>query len=182
MMTSHRIDRYLVQYPSLAGWLYGVLIVILGLIALLSLLDLGERYRIRNASLELLAQLQRHAGISPHEPASAKFKLPASAFLEGQTATLASAALLQRVTGAITRAGGDVVSSEIAPQGPQAKDGYLRAIATCELSQTALQQFLYDLEAGMPFLIIDQLLVHSAERDRLRLVLTVTGLWTGAER
>ena len=90
--------------------------------------------------------------------------------------------LLQRVTGAITRAGGDVVSSEIVPQGPEAKDGYLRAIATCELDQTAFQQLLYDIEAGMPFLIIDQLLVHSAERDRLRLVLTVTGLWTGAER
>ena len=90
--------------------------------------------------------------------------------------------LLQRVTGAITRAGGDVVSSEIVPQVPEAKDGYLRAIATCELDQTAFQQLLYDIEAGMPFLIIDQLLVHSAERDRLRLVLTVTGLWTGAER
>jgi general secretion pathway protein M len=182
MITSHRIDRYLARYPSLAGWLYGALIVILGLVALISLVDLGERYRVRNASFELLAQLKTHARISPHKPASANFTLPASAFLEGQTSTLASAALLQRVTGAITRAGGEVVSSEIASQGKDAKDGYVRAIATCELEQRALQQFLYDLEAGMPFLIIDQLLVHSAEGDRLRLVLTVTGLWAGAER
>ena len=178
-MTSHRIDRYLARHPSLAGWLYGVLIITLGLIALIGLLDLGERYRARNASVELLAQLEKHGEISP---GSVKFRLPAAALLEGQTTTLASAVLLQRVTGAITRAGGDVVSSEIVPQGPEAKDGYLRAIATCELDQTALQQLLYDLEAGMPFLIIDQLLVHAAERDRLRLVLTVTGVWTGAER
>ena len=56
----------------------------------------------------------------------------------------------------------------------------LRATATCELEQAALQQLLYDIEAGTPFLFIDQLLVHppmSAEHDRLRIVLTVSGRW-----
>ena len=178
-MTSHRIDRYLARRPSLAGWLYGVLIITLGLIALIGLLELGERFRARNASVELLAQLEKHGEISP---GSVKFRLPPSALLEGQTTTLASAVLLQRVTGAITRAGGDVLSSEIAPQGPETKDGYLRAIANCELAQPALQQLLYDLEAGMPFLNIDQLVIHSAERDRLRVVLTITGLWRGEKR
>ena len=181
-MTSHAIGHHLARYPSLAGWLYVLLVIALGLTALVVLLDIGERYRLRNASLELLAQLETRARVSSVEPASAKPGPPASAFLEGPTATLASAALLHRITSAITRAGGGVVSSEIAPQGPDAKAGYLRAIATCELEQTALQQLLYDLEAGMPFLMIDQLLVHPAERGRLRIVLTVSGRWAGEEQ
>ena len=182
MTTSQEINRYLARNPSLAGWLYVLLVVALGLTALVALLDLGERYRLRNASQELLAQLERRARVSSFELASAKPGTPASAFLEGPTATLASAALLHRITSAITRAGGAVVSSEIAPQGADAKAGYLRAIATCELEQPALQQLLYDLEAGMPFLIIDQLLVHPAERGRLRIVLTVLGRWAGEEQ
>ena len=34
-------------------------------------------------------------------------------------------------------------------------------VASCELEQPALQQLLYDIEAGMPFLFVDQLVAQA---------------------
>ena len=34
-------------------------------------------------------------------------------------------------------------------------------MASCEIEQPALQQLLYDLEAGMPFLFVDQLVAQA---------------------
>jgi len=97
--------------------------------------------------------------------------------------TVASAALLERLTSAVVRAGGDVVSFEVEPQSAQSKDGYVKVTATCELDGPQLQQLLFDIEAGMPFLFVDQLLaqapVPANDRGRLRLVLAVSGLWPG---
>jgi general secretion pathway protein M len=50
-----------------------------------------------------------------------------------------------------------------------------------------LQQLLYDLEAGMPFLFIDQLVVQTPTAasgpgsGKLRILLTVSGQWRGAK-
>jgi general secretion pathway protein M len=67
--------------------------------------------------------------------------------------------------------------------GAQAKEGYLKAVSTLEIRQDALQRLLHDLEAGMPFLFVEQLLVQTAtnlpESDRLRVRLAVSGLWRG---
>ena len=80
------------------------------------------------------------------------------------------------------RAGGSVISSEVEPQAV-AKDGFLKAIANFELEQAALQQLLYDFEAGMPFLYIDQLSIYaptpSNEGGRVRVMLGVSGMWRG---
>ena len=95
--------------------------------------------------------------------------------------TVASAALLQRITNIITNAGGTVVSSEIVQPREQSKDGYVTAIANCELEQETLQKVLYDIEAGLPFLFIDQLNVQAppnpGQSGRLRVLLGVAGLW-----
>ena len=108
-----------------------------------------------------------------------------SPFLEGQTVTVAGAALLQRVADAVTRFGGNVLSSQVELQGTQAKDGYISLIASCEIDQTALQRLLYDVEAGMPFLFIDQLVAQApaaaGEGGRMRVLLSVSGLWPGAK-
>ena len=84
-----------------------------------------------------------------------------SAFLEGATVTVAGAALLQRVAGAVTKFGGNVLSSQLDVQGTQSKAGFVSMVASCELDQPALQPLIYDLEAGMPFLFIDQLAVQA---------------------
>ncbi len=60
-------------------------------------------------------------------------------------------------------------------------------IASCEIEQAALQQLLYDLEAGMPFLFVDQLVAQApdadlaAEGQRMRVLLAVSGQWPGAK-
>lgn len=97
--------------------------------------------------------------------------------------TVANAALLQRITDIIIHAGGTVASS--GPQAAQSKDGYVTAIANCEIEQAALQQALYQIEAGLPFLFIDQLTVQAptlpTENGRMRVLLGVTGLWRAAK-
>ena len=184
MMSSQAFAGYLTRFPGFAGGLYIVLVSGFCLTAVLAMHDIGQRYRTRNDSLELLNTLQNRTRGNSFELASSQPLQNTSLFLEGPTTTLASAALLHRIAGAITRVGGSVVSTEIIPQGPDAKDGYLRATATCELEEATLQQLLYDIEAETPFLFIEQMLVQlpmSAERDRLRVVLTVSALWMAKE-
>jgi len=58
-------------------------------------------------------------------------------------------------------------------------------VANCELDQAALQPLLYDLEAGMPFLFIDQLDIQvstaTSGDGKLRFLLGVSGQWQGAK-
>ena len=91
-----------------------------------------------------------------------------SPFLEGQTLTVAGAALLQRVADAVTKVGGNVLSSQVDVQGVQAKDGFVSVLASCELDHAALQRLLYDLEAGMPFLFLEQLVAQSRRPPQRR--------------
>jgi general secretion pathway protein M len=110
-----------------------------------------------------------------------------SPFLEGATVTVAGAALLQRVTAVVTKLGGNVLSSQVDLQGTQAKTGFLTIIASCDIDQPGLQQLLYDLEAGQPFLFVDQLSVQapatfaSSGEGKLRVLLSVSGQWQGAK-
>jgi general secretion pathway protein M len=95
--------------------------------------------------------------------------------------------LLQRVSAAVTKFGGNVVSTQLDLQGSQSRAGFLSMIASFEINQSELQKLLYDLEAGMPFLFIDQLVVQTpliasgTEGGRLRILLAVSGQWPGAK-
>jgi general secretion pathway protein M len=184
MSADHPIDRYLVRYPSISALTYFALLVALAVTALLAILDLGERYRAVNASAELLARLERHAPSAVSESAWKSDLIPAgSPFLDGETMSLASAALLQQITAAITRAGGRVISSEIAPRGERSGEGFVRVVANCELEERALQHLFYDIEAGMPFLFIGQFVAEAPtnEGGRMRVLLGVSGLWLGGK-
>ena len=182
MIKKHPIYRYLAHHPGLPGLVYLAVVAVLCFITVFSLVDIVERYGVRDASFETLTRLQERAHISSAEPHGvAQSWPPGSPFLEGQTITLASAALLQRMTSAITAAGGSVISTEVEPQ-RQPNDRSLRAIASFELEQPALQHLLYDIEAGMPFLYVDQLSVAPKnEEGRMRVLLTASGLWRGEE-
>jgi general secretion pathway protein M len=186
MTTSHAIDRHLARYPSLAALGYVVVVVALMFTAIAALADIGERRRAVEASAEMLARLEGRTPSSRSELASPGGAVPiGSPFLEGQTVTVAGAALLQRVAGAVSRVGGSVLSSQVELQGTQSKDGYVNLVASCELEQAALQQLLYDLEAGMPFLFVDQMVAQApaatVEGGRMRVLLGVSGLWPGAK-
>ena len=43
-----------------------------------------------------------------------------------------------------------MLSSQIDLQGTDSKKGFVSLTASCEVDQPALQQLLYDVEAGMP--------------------------------
>ena len=169
--------------PLLAVGGFVVVVIVFLAMAWSGLSDILERREAIAASADLLAQLE---GRKPSTRAgTAGTQIPTgSPFLEGQTLTVAGAALLQRVADAVTKIGGNVLSSQVDVQGVQAKDGYVSVLASCELEYTALQQLLYDLEAGMPFLFIEQVVAQtpqtgSAETGRMRLLLSVAGRWGG---
>ncbi|WP_239504819.1 type II secretion system protein GspM, partial [Enterobacter hormaechei] len=71
--------------------------------------------------------------------------------------------MLQRVTGAVNRVGGNVLSSQVEFQGAQSKAGFVGVTVTCDVQQPALQQLLYDIEAGMPYLFVDQFTAQVSE-------------------
>ena len=101
--------------------------------------------------------------------------------------TIAGAGLLQRVTAAVTKLGGNVLSSQIDLPGTQSRAGFLSIIASCDIDQGGLQRLLYDIEAGQPFLFVDQLSVQapasfaSSGEGRLRVLLSVSGQWRGTK-
>jgi general secretion pathway protein M len=101
--------------------------------------------------------------------------------------TIAGAALQQRVVAAVNDAGGNVLSSQVDLQGSETKQGYVSLSANLEIEQSNLQQLLYDLETGMPFLFIDQLVVQmpqsvgrigtGLDSPRMRVQIDVSGQW-----
>jgi general secretion pathway protein M len=178
-------QRYLARYPSVAVAAYGALVVALLAVIWLSGSSLLERRAALADSLDILARLEtgQQKGTAARSPGGA---VPAgSPFLGGETITVAGATLLQRVAGAVAQYGGTVQSSQVDLQGPQAKDGFVTLVISCEVEQEGLQKLLYDLEAGMPFLFIDQLVVQGpqptmvAAEARMRVLLAVTGQWKG---
>ena len=67
----------------------------------------------------------------------------------------------------------------------QSKDGFVRIRATGNIEQNGLQQLLYDLESGMPFVFVDQLSARiemEGKKDGLmRVSIGVTGLWSAGK-
>ena len=177
------LRKLLTTSPVVAATAYAGLVLVLLTLVVSSVADLlGQRAAV-DASAAMLEQLEGRK-MPGGRPADAAMP-SGSAFLEGATVTVAGAALLQRVAGAVTKFGGNVLSSQLDVQGTHAKAGFVSMIASCELDQPALQPLIYDLEAGMPFLFIDQLAVQvpttSSGEGKLRILLAVSGQWQGAK-
>jgi general secretion pathway protein M len=177
------LDRTLAQYPAAAVVAFMAVVASLLLLIWAAIADIDDRRVALNAASDMLARLEGRSSRSAAGAASTDAIPAGSPFLEGQTVTIAGAALLQRVAGAVTKVGGNVLSSQVELQGTQAKDGYVNLIASCEVEQAALQHLLYDIEAGMPFLFVDQLVAQvstsGSEGGRMRVLLSVSGLWPG---
>ena len=140
------LRKSLVNSPIAAAAGYAVLVLVLLAVAISSIADmLGQRSSVA-ATADILAQLEGRKA-STADGRSVDAGMPSgSPFLEGATVTVAGAALLQRVASAVTKAGGNVVSSQLDLQGPNAKAGFVSMVANCELDQSALQAMLYDLD------------------------------------
>ena len=180
------VTRALTSSPLIAVTLYVGLTVGLVALAGLSVADIVAHRQALSQTADLLDQLRgRKAGAGSAASSSAEH--PGTPFLEGPTVTVAGANLLQRVAAAVGNAGGTVQSSQVDVSGAQVKDGFVGLVVSCELEQPALQKVLYDLEAGMPFLFVDQLVVQAPQAGtgedggRMRVLLGVSGQWQGAK-
>jgi general secretion pathway protein M len=179
------LRKSLTTSPIVATSVYAGLVCVLLVTAVSSIADMFSQRATVNASAALLAQLEGRKAPPPGAPSGDAGMPAGSAFLEGATVTVAGAALLQRVAAAVTKHGGNMLSSQLDVQGQHAKAGFVSMVASCELDQSALQPLLYDLEAGMPFLFVDQLDIQaptgSSGEGKLRILLGVSGQWQGAK-
>ena len=184
--TPNAVTRALTQSPLIAVVLYlavfGGLLVTAGL----AVANIFDHQQSLAQTSHLLDQLQ---GRSARAGVSSSAERPGTPFLEGPTVTVAGAALLQRVATAVGNVGGTVQSSQVDVLGTQAKDGFVGLVVSCEMEQSALQKVLYDLEVGMPFLVVDQLdvqvpqttAVNEGGLGPIRVVLGVSGQWQGGK-
>jgi general secretion pathway protein M len=185
MQPSHPVQNLLTRANLLPVLGFATIVVGLAVIAWLALVSLASDYAEYDSAADMLDRLEGRKP-SPGTPGlSAEQR--GSPFLEGPTVTIAGAALQQRVVAAVNDAGGNVLSSQVDLQDSQTKLGYVSLSASCEIEQSGLQQLLYDLESGMPFLFIDQLVVQVPQSGsaigadkgsaRLRVQIDVSGQW-----
>jgi general secretion pathway protein M len=180
------IGQYLQRYPALGAVAYLAIMLALVLTNWLYIAGvLDHRASLADAN-DILGQMERRGPDSHGNASQTATSVPhGSPFVEGRTVTVAGAALLQRVSGAIARVGGRVLSSQVDLQGAQSKQGYLTVIVNCELDPPGLQKLLYDIEAGMPFLFIEQLAVRApgvsarVGAARMHVLLSASGQWLG---
>jgi general secretion pathway protein M len=186
MNSANAIARTLTRSPLIAVTLYVAVFGALLATAIFAISDIaGHRERLSQTA-DLLDQLR---GRKPRADDAAALSAghPGTPFLEGPTVTVAGATLLQRVASAVASVGGTIQSSQVDVLGTQARDGLVGLVVSCEMEQPALQKLLYDLEAGMPFLFVDQLDVQVPQTTaanengsgRIRIVLGVSGQWQG---
>ncbi len=179
--------RNFLSQPLAAAACFAAVMTLLLFTTLSSLSDVLSQRAEVNASAAMLEQFDGRHATAAHSEAGDVGAPTGSPFLEGATVTVAGAALLQRVTAAVTKLGGSVLSSQVDLQGTEAQAGFLSVIASCEIDQPGLQQLLYEVEAGMPFLFIDQLVVQApssfgtSTEGKLRVLLTVSGQWKGGK-
>jgi len=181
MSTWKLIEGYISRIPHGAALGYAALVLIFVTMTVTSIMDVFDR---REALAEAAETLSRLEGRLPKgAPGEETTGATGSPLLEGPTVTVAGATLLQRVAGAITKVGGNIVSSQVDLVGPQSKDGFITVTANCEVAQPSLQQLLYNVEAGMPFLFIDQLVVQApaigpgVAGGKMRVLISVSGQW-----
>jgi general secretion pathway protein M len=186
------IRGYIARVPHGAAGGYVALVLLFAFMTLTSVTDVLDRRAAVAEASDTLAQLE---GRFPKRGSAGASGMAGSPVLEGPTVTVAGAVLLQRVAEAITKVGGNILSSQVDLQGPQIKDGFISVTANCDVEQPALQQLLYSLESGMPFLFVDQLVVQAptapassaaggakaAEVVKMHVLISVSGQWQAAK-
>ena len=162
--------------------------IVIGLLAIALLLVADLRDKLAEVAVAEM-RLDQLSGRSPpsSESIASNAGVSGSPFLEGQTITIAGAALQQRVEAAVAKAGGALVSSQVELDGPDAKNGFVGLTSSVELGQPAVQAILYDVEAGMPYLFVDKLSIQSPEvfgepeSGRMRMTISVVGQWRASD-
>lgn len=184
MSVGAKIERALIGSPTIAAALYGAVVVLLLATTWVALADLYGRASAVSDTAALLDQLRGRKAVAAAENGP----MNGSPFLDGPSVTVAGAALLQRVSNAVGNAGGTIQSSQVEVTGTPA--GTVRLVISAEVDLNGLQRLLYDLEAGMPFLFVEQLDVQVPQAvanaatgvGRMHVQLAVAGEWRGAAK
>jgi general secretion pathway protein M len=188
MNISNLFTGLLARFPAGAAIFYFGLVMVFAITAWTTVAEILDRRDAVAATAAVLSQLE---GRNPAAPGGrGKNGDPTTAgspLLEGATVTIGGANLLQRVAGSVARFGGNILYTQVDLQGTQSKDGFVGVTVSCEVEQPALQQLLYDLEAGMPFLFVDQLVAQgpavpgTTPEGKLRVLISVSGQWQGSK-
>jgi general secretion pathway protein M len=188
MNISNLFTGLLARFPAGAAIFYFGLVMVFAITAWTTVAEILDRRDAVAATAAVLSQLEGRNPAAPGgrgknvEPTTA-----GSPLLEGATVTIGGANLLQRVAGSVARFGGNILYTQVDLQGTQSKDGFVGVTVSCEVEQPALQQLLYDLEAGMPFLFVDQLVAQgpavpgTTPEGKLRVLISVSGQWQGSK-
>jgi general secretion pathway protein M len=187
MNISSLFTSFLARFPAGAAILYVGLVMVFAITAWTTVAEILARRDAVAATANVLSQLESRNPAAPGghardgDPAVA-----GSPLLEGATVTIGGANLLQRVADSVARFNGNILYTQVDLQGTQSKDGFVTVTVSCEVDQPVLQQVLYDLEAGMPFLFVDQLVVQGpavpglTPEGKLRVLISVSGQWQGS--
>jgi general secretion pathway protein M len=162
--------------------------IVIGLLTTALLLAADLRDKLAGVAVAQM-RLDQLSGRTPpnSESTASNAGVSGSPFLEGKTVTIAGAALQQRVEAAVAKVGGALVSSQVELDGPDAKNGFVGLTASVELGQPAVQAILYDVEAGMPYLLVDKLSIQSPEvfgepeSGHMRMTIGVVGQWRASD-
>ncbi|GGI25883.1 MULTISPECIES: type II secretion system protein GspM [Bradyrhizobium] len=181
MNQTYRIRRYVSAIPFVATICYAAMTGFLLLITGWTALDLAEQHRTLANANEMFDRLQsqQRAARSTNDGALAV----SPPVVEGPTVTVAAAVVLQHVSAEATRMGSNILSSQVDLQDAGAQHGIVRVSVDLEIEQPALQGLLYELEAGSPFLFIDQLVIQVPESStrhaatKVRVAIVVSGWW-----
>jgi len=108
-------------------------------------------------------------------------------YLPGETATLASAGLQQRLIDAITAASGKIIETSAvdeAGSGEPAENANLAIRASLDIDNDGLLKLLHQLETGLPLIFVEKISVRRSSQDsgdttteRLRVDLTAAARW-----
>ena len=162
--------------PSWAGRVAASLILLAALLVvkLVAVDPLIDAYAADADELSKLTQLSaRYRALAARLPALeaerdglVRHLTAASGFLANANETLAAADLQARLKALVDQAHGELKSTQILP--PQQVQGFRRIGVRAEMSMTlpALQQVLYETEAGSPTLVLDDLSIRSKAADR----------------
>ena len=181
------VTSFLARFPVGAAILYAGLVLLFAITAWTTVVDILERRDAIAATADILNQLEGRKPAAPRGAGTGDVAaVTGSPLLEGATVTIGGANLLQRVAGAVAQRGGNILYTQVDLQGSQSKEGFVSVTVSCEVEQPALQQLLHDLEAGMPFLFVDQLVAQgpavpgTAPEGKLRVLISVSGQWQGS--
>jgi len=188
MNISQLFAAFLTRFPAGAAILYAGAVMFFAITAWTTVAEILQRREAVAATASVLSQLEGRTPAAPRGQGKVADPVTTgSPLLDGGTVTVGGANLLQRVAGSITRLGGNILYTQVDLEGPQAKDGFVGVTVSCEVEQPALQQLLYDLEAGMPFLFVNQLVAQGpavpgmTPEGKLRVVISVSGQWQGSK-